>query len=149
MAARSAARAQARGGRPSTGRRLSTLELRDRGDLERASALVSWLHRPSLDDVVVQLPWLSQHERARAASALRRLFADCGCLWGGAAFLLVTAAGLVVTARGGLAAAELGVTVGAAIAAAFAAKLAGLAWSRWRLRVWLQRIGSTARGGTR
>ncbi|MFI7245277.1 hypothetical protein [Streptomyces qinglanensis] len=106
-------------------------------DLRRAAALASWLGRPTVDEVVVLLPWLGTGERGRSAETVRRLFNDCGCTAGIAAFTGAVSAFLVyrlAIAPGVFPWPLFGVTVLLGVAAGVCGKLLGLAWSRRRLR---------------
>jgi hypothetical protein len=110
-------------------------------DLKEATALASWLNRPSVREVVVLIPWLDADERERSAKALCRLFNDCGCAVATAAF--AAAAGLVIILHPGSPGwswASFGTAFVAGVAAGVVGKLAGLAWSRLRLRAWLRRM---------
>lgn len=115
------------------------LELEDLEDLDRASVLASWLNRPSVEAVRVTLPWLGGDERLRAAEELHRQFNDCGCFWGGPAFLLVLGGSIAMrTSEGESPWSATGMALVAAVPAAVAAKLLGLAVSRWRLMACLR-----------
>lgn len=121
--------------------------MEDRDDLERAAALVSWLNRPPVEKVLVTLPWLDSKEQVRSANALRDLFNECGCLWGGLTFLVtLTGAFSFQFIQGGLSLTRVAVLVLIAVCSAFTAKLLSLAWSRWRLLAWLQRMRPPPRG---
>jgi hypothetical protein len=121
--------------------RRTVLELEDRDDLDRAVVLVSWLNRPSMEKVRVTLPWLDPSEQARSAAAIHRLFNDCGCLWGGPTFFLVLVGSLTTRfVAAEMSWAAMGVSFLVAMLAAFAAKILGLAVTRWRLLVWLRRL---------
>ncbi|MEU3193321.1 hypothetical protein ABZ686_22410 [Streptomyces sp. NPDC006992] len=112
-------------------------------DLRRAAALASWLGRPTVDEVVVRLPWLGTGDRGRSAESVRRLFNDCGCVAGTAAFTVAVSAFLVyrLTIASGVFSWPLfGVTVLLGVAAGVCGKLLGLAWSRRRLRGLLLRL---------
>lgn len=118
------------------------LQLECLDDLKRAERLASWLGRPSVNNVVVLLPWLDATERDRSARAIYRLFNDCGCAAAtAAAFGSVAVAVLVLRLSGREFSWQLaGAMFVVGLAAAAAGKLAGLAWSRWRLRVRLRRM---------
>jgi len=117
-------------------------------DLNRAAALASWLNRPSVDVVEVLLPWLDADEQARSAKIIRDLFNDCGCLWGAPAFV-VSVAGVLVPqlVSRGWSWPAFGRAILVGVAAGFAGKLLGLAWSRWRLAMRIRRMGVMARNG--
>jgi len=118
-----------------------TLVIQDRRDLHRAGHLVSWLNRPAVDLVQVTLPWLDSREQQRNAKALKFYLNDCGCLWGVPAFVAAFAGCLAMApSRGGQTWIAVGLSLLVAVAAALVAKLAALAWSRWRLRVLLDRM---------
>ena len=70
-----------------------TLVIEDAHDLDRTAQLASWFARPAVGQVHVRLPWLDHGERMRSASALARLFNECGSLWAAPAFLSVLAWG--------------------------------------------------------
>ncbi|MER5918262.1 hypothetical protein ABT124_50570 [Streptomyces sp. NPDC001982] len=116
-----------------------TLESLD--DLKGAARLASWLGRPSVDEVVVRTPWLAAEEQDRSAKAIRRLFNDCGCAVGMAAFAIATAAVLVLQLpRHGWSWAPVGTALLVGVGAAVVGKLLGLAWSCLRLRALLRRM---------
>ena len=115
-------------------------------DLERATALASWLNRPTVTEVVIRLPWLDEDERHRYASAIRRLFNDCGCAVAAAAFIAALAATLLThVPERGWSWPLVGTSLVISITAALAGKLLGLACTRHRLRALLRRVG---RGGS-
>jgi hypothetical protein len=122
-----------------------TLVIEDAHDLDRTARLAAGLARPAVGQVHVRLPWLDHAEQARSASALARLFNECGCLWGAPAFLSVLAWGALGapwSTLGTLAA--IGVSMLLATTAGLAAVVFALVWSRWRLQVLLAQL---ARGG--
>lgn len=111
-------------------------------DLEHAAGLVSWLGRPSVHDVVVLVPWLDADEQRRSAASIQRLFNDCGCAAGMAAFAVTV--GVVLghqVAVGGWSWSSAGITLLVGVAGGAVGKLLGLAWSRHRLRSLLLRMG--------
>ncbi|MEU1803652.1 hypothetical protein [Streptomyces sp. NPDC019937] len=111
-------------------------------DLEHATALASWLGRPSVHEVVVLVPWLDADEQRRSAASIRRLFNDCGCPAGMAGFVVTV--GVVLghqLAVGGWSWPWVGFALLAGVAGGAVGKLLGLAWSRHRLRSLLLRIG--------
>jgi hypothetical protein len=114
--------------------------LNSRSDLEKAQQFISWLSRPTVDQVVVSIHWLDRAEQKRAEKLLKALLNDCGCQWGAPTFLISFALCILTVLR------EIDITwctVGGAflISACFAfiAKLLSLAWSYWRLRKWFER----------
>ena len=122
-----------------------TLVIEDAHDLDRTAELAASLARPTVGQVHVRLPWLDHDERARSASALTRLFNECGCLWGAPAFLSVLAWGALGAPWSSLGTpAALGLSMLLATSAGLAAVVSALVWSRWRLRVLLAQL---ARGG--
>jgi hypothetical protein len=124
---------------------LMRLVLESSDDLERATALASWLNRPTVTEVVVRLPWIDGDERHTYATAIRRLFNDCGCAVATAAFIAAVAASLltpVVTRDWSWP--LVGTSLVLSITAAVAGKLLGLAWTRHRLRALLRRVGRGA-----
>jgi hypothetical protein len=66
-----------------------TLHIRTIADLHRAEQLVSWLHRPHVHRVQVELPRMAADERRRVSETAGRDFNDGGCFWGVPAFLAV------------------------------------------------------------
>ena len=62
--------------------------LKNKQDLTQAVGHVSWLNRPDVEEVVVELPWIDTHEQRQSAKTLKSLYNDCGCLWGTGAFLI-------------------------------------------------------------
>lgn len=110
-------------------------------DLQRAGQLVSWLNRPTVDQVLIALPWIVRAEQQRSAKTLKFYFNDCGCLWGSPAFVAAGAVCLLFGPWDGRSTwAAVGVSLLVAVAAALMAKLAALAWSRRRLKVLLHRM---------
>jgi hypothetical protein len=105
--------------------------------------MASWLGRPSVDRVVVDLPWVEEDDRQRVAKALRRYFNDCGCFWGTPVFLVALLSGLILLDGADTWQGVVGCIVFALVAGA-AGKLLGLAWSRWRLLAWLRRLALEA-----
>ncbi|QLH25536.1 hypothetical protein [Streptomyces sp. Rer75] len=119
-------------------------------DLEHAAALASWLGRPTVHDVVVLVPWLDPDERRRSAATIRRLFNDCGCAAGMAAFAVTAGVALGYQfAVGGWSWPSAGVGVLVAVAGGAVGKLLGLAWSRHRLRSLLLRMDGRGRPSMR
>ena len=119
------------------------IKLKNQFDVEQAAQLVSWLNRPSVDNVQVSLPWLDENEQGQSARALKYLFNDCGCLWGGPAFLITFVSYVVIQLHtSAFSWAMLGSAFLIAVGVALVAKFLGLGWSRWRLRVWFQRLTS-------
>ena len=118
--------------------RLHRLTIRTRDDLQATAGMASWLRRPPVRDVIIDIPSIEDDVCRQAAKALRRHFNDCGCFWGAPAFLLAL---LALLFRGG-AHTWTGVTasLGLALAAGAGGKLLGLAWSRSRLLAWLRRL---------
>jgi hypothetical protein len=127
------------------------LTLEHPGDLEKAATLASWLGRPTVDEVLVRLPWLNADEREKSASAVRRLFNDCGCAAAAATFALATSALLTYwLVVAGWSWPHAGMTVLIGVAAGLGGKLLALAWSRHRLRALLLWLGpDTARSPDR
>jgi hypothetical protein len=117
------------------------LKLANLEDLERTAASVAWLNRPQVEKVLVMLPWLDADEQNQSATALHHLFNDCGCIWGSLAFLIVFigAIGNRII-EGDLAWSDVGLSLLLGAFIGFLAKLLRLAWSRWRLTVWLRRM---------
>jgi len=118
-----------------------TLYIHNLHDLERAGRLASWLHRPPISSVQVRFPWLDGDEQRRVEKVLERHFNDCGCLWRAPAFIgallwcLAWAPWQIPQLW-----LEIGTSLLVAAAAASTAKLAALAWSRWRLQTVLSRM---------
>jgi len=129
--------------------RVRLLSLATAGDVADAVALVSWLNRPAVNQVSVEIPWLTSSEREDAAARLQRLFNDCGCGWGAFAFLAVLAVRLGPHLRGGeMSWTMLGWAILLSAGAAAGAKMLALAWSRWRLLSWLERLTAPGQRGT-
>lgn len=116
------------------------LILEDSSDIERAQSLASWLNRPRVEHVQVLLPWLNAGEQTRAARAIQYYLNDCGCLWGAAAFLLVLIPSVCAEPWGSAGLRTAAVHLAVSLGAALVAKLAGLGWSSWRLKVLLSRL---------
>lgn len=115
--------------------------LNNREDIDWAMSQTSWLNRPTCELVIVLLPWLDETQRTRAAKKIRFLFNDCGCLWGGPVFLIVFSVRFFSKISGkSFSWPILGISFLIGAAAAIIAKFLGLAWSRWRLRAWLNKI---------
>lgn len=111
-------------------------------DLERAGAAASWLNRRRVAEVRLTLPGIDEPEQT--AERIRRHHNDCGCRFGelvlGLTVLaLCVAPPLTHTARPGWPA-----TILLLVLAAVVGKLAGLAWSRRRLRHHLRRLAVLA-----
>lgn len=102
-------------------------------DARRLRARATWLGRPLVRSVEVSLPSLDGGARERTARRLRRLFNDCGCLWGAPTFLVTFGVLLARAWPAGLGWRSVVLAFAVAVAAAFGAKLLALAWSRWRL----------------
>lgn len=116
---------------------------KSRRDLDRAAQLVSWLNRPAVDHIVVLLPGLDRFERHRSAKTLKFLFNDCGCIWGAPAFVATFSYVLATHIQAnGFSWSILGYSFGIGFCVALVAKLVGLAWSYWRLKVWFERMMS-------
>lgn len=107
-------------------------------DLDAAYAKATWLGRARVDDVVLELPGLSDGTRAQTASRIRGHVNDCGCLWGEIALLVgiatVWLTPLAMTAP----------NVALVVLTAVAGKLLGLAWSQRQLRHDLRRLAADA-----
>jgi hypothetical protein len=115
------------------------------GDVEHAGRLATWLNRPAVDQVVVSVPWLEVAERHRLARTLEMHFNDGGYAFGVPAFVAALAwcfyTGSWSSDAASLPAAA-AYTVAVSVASAMGGKLAGLAWSRWRLRTLLRHIAA-------
>ncbi|MBE9168682.1 hypothetical protein IQ238_14595 [Pleurocapsales cyanobacterium LEGE 06147] len=110
-------------------------------DLEKAIALISWLNRPSVEQVLVKLPWLEKAEQQQFEKALKFLFNDCGCQWGTPAFLIIFTWYFSTKLReGDFSWNDLGMSLLIGVFTALTAKLLGLAWSHWRLKIWFRRM---------
>lgn len=123
----------------------STLVLATPEDIEQVYADASVLGRRPLDEVRVDLPWLTDDERESAARRVRQHHNDCGCRAGElvlalAALSIWLAPDLLDVARPGWPDAALLLVV-----AAVAGKVLGLALSHRALRNELRRLRSGAR----
>lgn len=116
------------------------LVLASEDDLVRAAALVTWLDRPAVEQVRVDVPWLDRAEREATAAVIAARFNDCGCRWGEGVFVLALGWSLWTGAWGDGLLAALGSAVLLSLLAAVAAKLGALAWSAWRLRALLDQM---------
>jgi hypothetical protein len=118
---------------------VASLVLATQADVDRARRLARSSDRPDVDEVEVRLPWLTNSERAETERTLGRLYGDCACAWGAAAFLVTMVVSLLV-----IPIPDLWVRLLAALALAagssLAAKALGLRWSRWRLVALLDRL---------
>jgi hypothetical protein len=113
--------------------------LDSRADLEEAVQLISWLNRPTIDQVVVSIPWLDRNDQKRSEKFLKRLFNDCGCQWGAPTFLItIILSSLTVLREIGITWYTMGLSFLISVCIAFVAKLLSLAWSCWRLKKWFK-----------
>jgi hypothetical protein len=121
------------------------LTIADRTDAERAATTATWLSRPRVAAVEIAIHGVDAPRAAALGARIRRLYNDCGCAWGE----LALAAALVVVALGpALVGWPAGLGWGSGVlvcaGAAVAGKLAGLAWSRWRVRLLLRQLAATS-----
>lgn len=120
---------------------MSSLVLATHEDLIDARRRARFDHG-AVETIDVRLPWLTSPEQAQAERILLRLYSDCACGWGAAAFLIVMVGSLLV-----LPISELWIRAAAGFAlatiGALAAKSAGLRWSRRRLVTLLDHLGAT------
>lgn len=111
-------------------------------DLEQAERLVSWFGRPGLDEVRATLSWLDREQQERIAQTLETQIDNCGYAWGIPALLMALGwcfywlPWSVAPARAAV------VTVALSSVTALAARTAGVAWCRWRVKVLLRRVSS-------
>jgi hypothetical protein len=121
------------------------LKLDSQRDLQEAMRLVSWLGRPTVQNAHVSLAWFDEAERCRLAERVRFLFNDCGCMWGGPAFLFTFVAFFVPALKeGAFSWSILGLALLLGLVGAFIGKMLGLAWSYWRLKALLVRMMDTS-----
>lgn len=121
------------------------LTLATTDDVVEASRLAGWFHRPEFADVRVSMVGIPPGDSAKAARAVRSLFNDCACAWGGATFLVVIVAAwfLPILADAAVWVRAAGILF-LALAASLAAKGLGLALSRWRLLLVLEQLRAAA-----
>jgi hypothetical protein len=119
-----------------------TLDISTIADLDRATHLASWLQRPRVHAVLVELPWVPPDERRRVDRTAARYFNDCGCFWGMPAFVTVLLTCQMWAPWFESRWLGFGVSLLVSVEGALAGKLAGLAWSRWRLTRLLQGLRS-------
>lgn len=111
------------------------LTLRSEEDIEQALQRASWLARPMVEKVKLDLPAAGDDEQQQKAGEIKRLFNDCGCLWGAPGFILGFGIYYLIHLQGaGFSWATLGVSALAGILSALAAKFLALLWSFWQLR---------------
>jgi len=110
------------------------LELKDKHDVERAMGYVSWLSRPVVKDVSLDVSILGEDKTQKLEKRLHRLFNDCGCVWGAPGFFLGFGTHLVTQLpRTGFSWTSLGVSALIGAGSAIGAKFLGLLWSCWQL----------------
>ena len=123
----------------------TVLTIANRSDAERAAASATWLSRPRFEAVRIDVEHVDGFTAASLSAQIRKLFNDCGCAWGE----VILAVALITVVLGPpLAGWPAGLGWGRSIAicvvAAVAGKLAGLAWSRRRVRQLLRRLAATS-----
>jgi hypothetical protein len=117
------------------------LKLESLRDLQEAMGLVSWLGRPTVQSVRVTLDWVEEADRQRLAERVRFLFNDCGCVWGGPAFLVAFTAFFVPSLMAGAFSwSLLGAAFLLGLVGALVGKILGLAWSYRQLRALLAQM---------
>lgn len=117
------------------------ITISDPADLPKVQQLNSWLHRPSIRKVEIELSHLSEEEQAKAAQKIKHLFNDCGCLYGEIvlfAFLSWKIIPLVVA--GTFQWSMLLHLLPIAVVLGILAKLIGLYWSYQKLHTYLQKM---------
>lgn len=109
-------------------------------DLERVGQLISEFNRPEVHEVRVDLSWLDNDERRRVARSLEAHFNDCGRVWAIPALLVAVGWCFywLPWSSAPLSAAAVTVVVSALVA--IAARAAGIAWCRWRIKAILRRV---------
>ncbi len=121
------------------------LTISSRSDAERAAASATWLSRPRYESVRVDLEPLDQRTAASLSAQIRKLFNDCGCAWGELALVAAMITVLLGPRLVGWPASHgWGSSIAICVIAAIAGKLAGLAWSRRRVRHLLRHLAATS-----
>lgn len=111
------------------------LELRTEADLEQAMDYISWLNRPVVKDVSLDISTLGKAQEQKLAKRLQRLFNDCGCLWGAPGFFLGSGIYLLSHLQSsGASWTTLGISALIGTGSALGAKFLGLLWSFWQLQ---------------
>jgi hypothetical protein len=117
------------------------INIKNQKDIEEVLKYVSWLNRPNVDKLILSLPWLSKKQQSKYEKRLKFLFNDCGCLWGGPAFL-ITFSILFFSklTTHGISLNFLWKPFLIGIIAAFLGKFLGLRWSYWRIKRYFNEI---------
>lgn len=110
-------------------------------DLPKVQQLNSWLNRPSIRKVTIELPHLEEQEQAKAAKKIKHLFNDCGCLYGEIVMFSFLGWKIIPLALAGTFAWNMLLyLLPIAIGLGILAKLIGLYWSYQQLHSYLQHL---------